>query len=69
MPRIRNLLAATALALAPPAAADTITTGVDTFVQFASPDDANGTELVLQWDAEDPAGTGASRITACSSSI
>lgn len=61
MLQIRDLLTATALAcaLAPPAAADTITTGTDTFVQFAFPDDANGTELVLQWDAEDPPGSGA----------
>jgi len=32
MPRIRILLALAALALPPPAAADTITTGLDTFV-------------------------------------
>jgi len=61
MPRIRNLLIATALAcaLSPPAGADTIATGLDTFVQFASPDAANGTEIVLQWDSEDPLGSGA----------
>jgi len=57
MPRIRILLASAALALAPPAAADTITTGVDTFVQSASPDAANGTDIVLQWDGEDPDGS------------
>jgi hypothetical protein len=61
MLRIRDLLAATAIAcaLAPPAAGDTITTGVDTFVQFAAPDDFNGTEIVFEWDGEDPPGTGA----------
>jgi hypothetical protein len=61
MPRTRDLLIATALAcaLSPPAGADTISTGVDTFVQFASPDDANGTEIVLEWDGEDPPGSGA----------
>jgi hypothetical protein len=57
MPRIRNLLALAALVLAPPAGADTITTGVDTFVQFGSPDAANGTDIILQWDAEDPDGS------------
>jgi hypothetical protein len=61
MLRIRDLVAAAALAcaLALPAAADTITTGVDTFVQFAAPDDFNGTEIVFEWDGEDPPGTGA----------
>jgi len=61
MLRIRDLLTATALtcALAPPASADTITTGVDTFVQFAAPDDFNGTEIVFEWDGEDPPGAGA----------
>jgi hypothetical protein len=55
---VRTLLAATALtcAMAPPAAADTIATGIDTFVQFAAPDDINSTEIVLQWDGDDPDG-------------
>jgi hypothetical protein len=59
--RIRDLLTATALAcaLAPPAAADTIATGVDTFVQSAAPDDFNGTEIVFEWDGDDPPGGGA----------
>ena len=52
----RILLASMALAcaLAPTASAIMISTGVDTFVQFAAPDDFNGSEIVMEWDGEDP---------------
>jgi hypothetical protein len=51
---MRILLVATALACAaaPHARADTITTGVDTFVQSSTPDAINGTEIILEWDAD-----------------
>ena len=36
-----------------------ISTGLDTFVQFAAPDDFNGSEIVMEWDGEDPHQSGA----------
>jgi hypothetical protein len=54
--RLRTLLAAAMLlcALAPIASADTITTGVDTFVESVAPDAFHGTEIVLEWNGGVP---------------
>lgn len=53
--RTRQLGLLLPILIAPlPAAAVTITTGTDTFLQEAAPDDANGTEVRWEYDGADP---------------